>query len=420
MSKQTDNKHLGKILTWIYYNGFTILIRVIALPPYWTPTAKGILRQACFECGLIQVSESDQLILCTEPEAVLLLNQHLGLELRQSEVVVVCDIGGSCTQLSAFKSLSGSKSIPFGPNGTVQNGSATIDETLIDDLKNRVGINVFREWCCKMPKFLSRVNSKFETLKKTFSEDLEYLNGSIRIPVCENEDVELFTHKQVQELFQDYTSTLMISINEYLQELERLNNHAHVKFIAVGGFAQSAYLLGMLQDLFQDRNISLIVQNPGAAIMQGAAILGSYQSLIRKRVYRYSYGTQFSKLFDPKTDDVNAYRWGQPPTEYIASFLPFTTAGKPIPEDQVFEQVVCPANDHQTEFPFGLYYSLDQSSNMSNCSELITITVAIPPAYRSLGKANRFRILMNFHLTEIKFSVIHLQSGQQHDSVVIL
>ena len=126
------------------------------------------------------------------------------------------------------------------------------------------------------------------------------------------------------------------------------------------------------------------------------------------------------KIFDPKIDDPTAYRWGSPPNEFIAAFLPFTKAGTPIPSEKVFEQIVCPANDHQTEFPFGLYYSMLSCPVLADCIELVTLTVAIPDTYRHLGRENRFRILMVFGITEIKFSVVHTQSGETHESVVVL
>ena len=179
-------------------------------------------------------------------------------------------------------------------------------------------------------------------------------------------------------------------------------------------------LTKMLGDIVGEDKTVILPKNPVTVVLEGLLSLGISPKRITDRVSRFSYGTQFSKIFDPKVDDPKAYRWGLPPNQFIASFLPFTTAGKPISPDKVFEQVVCPANDHQSEFPFGLYYSMESNPKLSACTELITLTVAIPESWRHLGRENRFRILMCFGITEIKFSVIHTQSNQTHESIVTL
>ena len=198
-------------------------------------------------------------------------------------------------------------------------------------------------------------------------------------------------------------------------------SEASMKVIVVGGHARSNALTKKLLSLLEGGADNFIVpRQPSNAILQGLTYLAITPDAIRDRSHRISYGTQFSKLYDPKTDDANAYKWGSPPNQFIASFLPFTKAGISTPPDKVFEQIVCPANDHQTEFPFGLYYSLLSNPKLKECVELVTLTVAIPLGYRELGRENRFRILMEFGVTEVKFSVVHTQSGEVHESVVVL
>lgn len=206
------------------------------------------------------------------------------------------------------------------------------------------------------------------------------------------------------------------------KHMEKYGGKPNMKFISVGGFSKSQHFskkMGEKMALLGYESV-LFPREPSRAILDGMTMLATKPYGIRDRASRFSYGTQFSKIFDAKTDDPTAYRWGSPPNQFIASFLPFTQAGKYIPPDRVFEQIVCPANDHQTEFPFGLYYSMEQNPKLSACTELITLTVAIPEAYRHLGRENRFRILMTFGITEIKFSVIHTQSSERHETIVVL
>jgi hypothetical protein len=193
-----------------------------------------------------------------------------------------------------------------------------------------------------------------------------------------------------------------------------------MSLVVVGGFAKSGLLIKSLTKALGDERSIILPKDPSKSVLEGLSSLGLRPNRILDRVSRFSYGTQFSKIFDPAVDDPKAYRWGQAPNQFIASFLPFTTAGKPISPDKVFEQIVCPANDHQSEFPFGLYYSMESNPKLSACTELITLTVAIPENWRHLGRENRFRILMCFGITEIKFSVIHTQSSESHESIVTL
>jgi hypothetical protein len=231
-------------------------------------------------------------------------------------------------------------------------------------------------------------------------------------------NIELVRQIDVAEVMEYYTTMILNSIESYILTIISKYPKQRIKMYPFGGIARSTYLIEQIKSLLDNYNVQIIVNEPSFTIIRGATTLGLNQQLIRDRVYQYSYGTQFSKPYDPKVDDPQAHRWGTPPNEYIAAFLPFTSPGEVITEDQVFEQLVCPANDEQTAFPFGLYYSLGSATLISRCFELTTIVVGIPPAYQNLGKENRFKILMNFRLTEIKFTVIHMQSGEIHETLV--
>ena len=209
-------------------------------------------------------------------------------------------------------------------------------------------------------------------------------------------------------------------LNSIYSSMNQSSLPYNMKMVVAGGHARSHALTKGLVTLVSKPENLILPRQPSKSILHGLVYLSITPNAIRERASRFSYGTQFSKLYDPKTDDPTAYKWGSHPNQFIASFLPFTKAGTPIPSEKVFEQIVCPANDHQTEFPFGLYYSYLPSPKLKECVELVTLTVAIPEGYRYLGKENRFRILMEFGVTEIKFSVVHTQSGEIHESVVVL
>jgi hypothetical protein len=362
---------------------------------------------------MIDYPSSDQLILLHDSESSFIYHQHHGLRFQDSSIVTVCDFGCLQTTLCSFR-VSNSNPIPFGPNGKIDLGSSSLEPIIVDSLIERYG-SVMDAWFQTMPKLLQRILQKSNQFKQCYHLSSSATSLSMRL---QGQDIQVLSMAELDDWFREYEK-IVYAIEKYLQRIMILSGKQRIIFIVSGGFGRSEYLLGCLRRHFGTQ-IQILTDEPHLSVLKGACILGLNQSMIRQRVYRYSYGTQFSKLFDPRTDNPKAYRWGSKPNEYIASYLPFTIAGCPIPVDQQFEQIVCPANDTQTEFPFGLYYALDQSQDIDAARELITITVSIPEEYRSMGRRNRFRILMNFQLTEIKFSVIHVPSGETHNSIVVL
>jgi hypothetical protein len=369
-----------------------------------------LIRQACFECGMIDFLSSDHLILLHDAEASIL---HHNGSFHHQDIVTVCDFGCTETTVCSFRVV-GSTIIPFGPHGKIDIGSISLENIILEDIYIQYGTQLV-EWSQKMPKLQSRILEKIKSSKQSYSP-IHQKDCVIKVL---GQDMILSSHSEIKQWFAEY-ERIVYPLEKYLERVSKQSLGHSNSLVFTGGIFQSKYISEYLSEYFENQKIRVIAKDANMSTMNGAAYLGLHQSMIRQRVYRYSYGTQFSKLFDPATDNPNVYRWGTTPNQYIASYLPFTVANTPIPPDQVFEQIVCPANDTQTEFPFGLYYAVDQSNRIENAKELITITVSIPPQYRHMGRRNRFRVLMNFKITEIKFSVIHVPSGEKHDSVVVL
>ncbi|KAJ3301384.1 hypothetical protein HDV03_000986 [Kappamyces sp. JEL0829] len=387
---------------------------IVSVPARWNHQQRSLIRMACFESGITDVASSDTLILVYEDDAALMSLRASGeVDLQAGDLVTLCDCGGERTTMTTFRVLPGGHSyLPMGKPTIVECGSESIDQELLARFQSHIGNEVFDDWVKQVPLLATRIFSQFKVLKQFFSLKKQP-ESSKKIRVLNN-DVVLFTTSEAREIMNDVVDLILQGIDDHLKPFE---SHK-MKVVVVGGFARNHFFSRRLVDSYGA--LLTIPREPSKAVLDGMQLLGTKPNAIRDRVSRFSYGTQFSKIFDARTDDPTAYRWGQPPNQFIAAFLPFTQAGKYIPPDKVFEQIVCPANDHQTEFPFGLYYSMEQNPKLAGCTELITLTVAIPPAWRHLGRENRFRILMRFGITEIKFSVIHTQSNETHESVVVL
>jgi hypothetical protein len=321
----------------------------------------------------------------------------------------VCDFGYSESTLSTYQYYSENDYIKYGPNGRISIGSGSLENKLIPCFLRRYYEQK------DQPRLMERLYEKINQAKYSFGKQNQELQGTLNI---KRKKETLYTKSDICDWFQEY-SRILYSIDQFMKKTIK-NSKETLTLVCYGGICRSMFIQNLIKEYFQSTIVKVIIHDPYKAIVKGASFLGAEKQRIEHRIYRYSYGTQFSKPFDPEKDDPNVFRWGKKPNQFIASYLPFTIPHQPIPKDKLYEQMVCPANDQQYEFPFGLYYSKDESNNMQFCRELIKIIVEVPEGYRHLGRQNRFRILMNFQLTEIQFSVLHLQSGKQHDSIVVL
>jgi molecular chaperone DnaK (HSP70) len=143
---------------------------ILGVPASWTHEQRSLMRQACFEAGIVHIASSDTLILLMEPEAALIGLQESGeLDLNVGEFVTVLDCGGDRTTVSTFKILPGPAYMPQGKVKVIDVGSETIDEELFGRFLAHVGAGVFEEWVQQVPQLVSRILSQFKVLKQYFS-----------------------------------------------------------------------------------------------------------------------------------------------------------------------------------------------------------------------------------------------------------
>lgn len=156
---------------------------IFGVAPYWTHEHKSVVRQACFECGMIEIPSCDTLVLCVEPEAALMSMRERGeLVLKVGDKVTVCDSGGTRTVLTTFKVVPGPSYCMLGKPKILGVGSEKIDKELFKRFKHRIGSEVFDEWIKQLPQLASRIFTQLRVMKLFFtSKKLTEQSKKIRI-----------------------------------------------------------------------------------------------------------------------------------------------------------------------------------------------------------------------------------------------
>ena len=282
---------------------------------------------------LIKTIESPRLILCSNVEATLIDYQskentqsyngfhiaHIDFDSRFTTVV--------CTQV--FKNLKQKVIL----SEKFEFGYRMIDFILLQQFMDKHSSD-FARWEREIPNFNLNLQQKIDQMKAEYNENY-FKHTFVKVLIGDRPTVVLFFTADQAKL----------AINKYMESIKRRLDDCSER-IAIGTEDESLAIF-LQGDVLNCNNLKILDLLPSNsklilaqdAVLNGLAHLGQNQNLIQSRVCRYSYGTQYSKLFDPKTDDPNQFKWGIAPNQYVAAYLPFTTAGKQIPPHQVFEQL---------------------------------------------------------------------------------
>ena len=303
----------------------------MAIPLKCKDSLKRTLRTAFFKAQLIKTIDSHRLILCPSPEAQLLdyqkkvptlnlngiLTVHINFDTRFTSIVGT----------TIFKNLK-QKIIM---NDRIENGSNMVNDMIISEFKSKHSL-LYDEWERNIPNFCLNLSQRMEQLKSDYSQELTQ-DCFIKVLIDEKPTtIQLYSAERGRLAMQKYHDTVYEFLEDCFENLALIapNDHLHLFMSGYNSFPLTRII---------PESVKIKMIDCTDSTLNGCCILGLDQSLIQNRVCRYSYGTQYSKLFDPEKDDPNQFKWGIEPNQYIAAYLPFTTAGKPIPSNQIFEQM---------------------------------------------------------------------------------
>ena len=417
----------------------------LTIPAIWTNEAKGLMRQAAIDAGLIgtESNESKRLNLVLEPEAAAVYCQTHG---RNNEVTrllpgdrfMVVDCGGGTLDITThcvtddhgLDALSEASGGPY--------GSMYVDREFRRLLEQKLGSEAMHVLSSQFPMAELKMLEEWERIKCGFSGQKDFRDRvSIHNPFYgylqknhpkemealaseqEGDDyVIFFNHDLMTKLFDDVLNGILDAVQK---QLKTLNGDCDYIFL-VGGFSESRYLQSRLNELFdtlKSRTRLVIPNDPSRAILGGAVAYGLNPSLIRTRRSRYTYGVGCSYPFDETLDKGKSHYFNDENVKYCSGrFGIHVRRGEAVPVDQETSIEFSPCHRTDTFAEFQAYRSRSANPRYDNEDGVVPlgkkVRVSLP-----MGKTNHERRViatMKFGGTEVSIVLLQPTTGEKSEA----
>ncbi|KAK4154993.1 hypothetical protein C8A00DRAFT_13902 [Chaetomidium leptoderma] len=380
----------------VNYSKFHI---VITLPAIWPDYARGRMREAVGQAGMLgeRVAGETTLSFISEPEAAALatlsdMEDRRDIEAGDSFVVVDC--GGGTVDLISYEVISTGPMVVRecvkGQGGLC--GAVFVDEAFLKVLKQKFGGKAWdkmkAQTRCRLvhddwehgikPTFNGQkqtwvINMPFECI------DLKAIKAGFTLPKI------TLTADDIRGAFDPTVEKIRAMVDEQVAAV-KLKKEAGPKYvIMVGGFGRCKYLFTSLKEHFED-GIEVLQSRgsgPWTAICRGAVIhaaniqgLPTFSVDIQARVARAKYGVPCNVEWCPETHDPRDKAWDEDCQEWDA-------------RDQM-EWFLKIGDDMSTNkpvrFPFWSMYAAEEATT-TRLSETI-YTSANSPSPKRLGDNN--------------------------------
>ncbi|KAI9022755.1 hypothetical protein CLU79DRAFT_142414 [Phycomyces nitens] len=282
----------------------------LTVPAMWSDKAKGTMREAAIQAGLIQPSDHrDRLMLISEPEAAALYCEKRceQFNLKHKDRFMICDAGGGTVDLIVFEiDERGGRRLRECIKGHGQScGSVFLDRRMRKLLKKKFKENLSTiptsAFDIMMDSFVDLIKPQFDGFEDQFLS----LPASINIGSINNSSIGLeegmlciSAAELKQEVFNPVIDEILSLVGNQLQRAGSLK-----AIFLVGGFGSSNYLFKRIQDEF-GRAVPLIAVPPRCelAVVRGAVYFGMNPTVVASRVSRYWYGIDATMPFDDTVD----------------------------------------------------------------------------------------------------------------------
>ena len=390
---------------------------VVTVPAIWRDVAKGMMRAAAYEAGMISDAQSDKLLLCLEPEAACMACEMQqrpegngaadglgGCVLKNDDKFMVLDCGGGTVDITMHQV---ERRQPLRvveicqPSGGPW-GSTKVDEEFERFVEKLIGEDNWRRF--KPSSAWLDLMKDWEESKLAFNpadyQDVNAMRVRINLSALNADDVlggqtlqecvnrynqsegGNLTLKRGTTLFMpsvQVTSFFTQIINKIVHQVKELIEETPVKYIyLVGGFAESAILQERVKCVESSGGPRVIIpMRPQLMVVKGAVIFGMQKgSAIQSRIARYTYGFETLLRYDA-TDPEHVRRGFKEytklgvTTKYVKDtdkFMPLVKQGTRIRvSEEHIERGYSPAQDNQTQVTFQLYVST--SSTATFCDD---------------------------------------------------
>jgi len=343
------------------------------------------MRKAAVEAGIIDHSNSANLLLCLEPEGASIqcredAEETIKVQMTKGNVVLVLDCGGGTVDITVHKlncdpteNFLCEEILPS--SGGCEWGSKYVDKYFEEFLKEFFGNDLFDVY---IKNAIARLEilKHFEMLKRKFNpgqEDrsrlqLSYLSEDLT-PNKLTELIEKHNKKHQAEFHLkqrgascvDLPPALMISFFQPLFEnikskVESLLEQAETKvgykakfIFMVGGFSESPFLKTEIKKKFETNNLQVLVpRRPQVSVIRGACMYGLNPRSISSRIAKKTYGINTLTTFDPERhpEEKKVIIEGEDFCEDV--FDIFVKKNESVSIDEIHTKTYCPVRSRQT------------------------------------------------------------------------
>ncbi|KAI8817205.1 uncharacterized protein EV422DRAFT_509232 [Fimicolochytrium jonesii] len=320
----------------------------LTVPAIWSEHAKHTMRRAAARAGLISPGEVNmpRLSVVLEPEAAAIycFKKVKEAPMRPGETAIVVDAGGGTVDIVAYRFQSGidasQKMVEVAPGTGGLCGSTFIDEVFLDWLGSKVGKMALAD------------------LKR--EKGVDYLQDGVS-------DNVYITLADMQSFFDPIVEQVLQLIEK---QLDKCPNKRSDKLFGVGGFMASPYLQKKIKERISDKcGIIIFPRDPGAAVVQGAALHGLNPHAIQARFSRFTYAfkhnlekhqflTKYPRGPEPTSADVFLHEEKGVP--YLHVYHPKMTANQLVEVQDFYSTKVYPLYSWQTSLTLQLVATAEE------------------------------------------------------------
>ncbi|KAJ5970405.1 uncharacterized protein N7479_000323 [Penicillium vulpinum] len=264
------------------------------IPAIWSKETQVLMREAIHRAGFGS-SPLHQIFTTTEPEAAALaVFDDRSFNLQCHDGALICDCGGGTVDTTTYYVTDVYPKTSFEPITTAMGakcGVIAIDSRFYELLSRRLD-GAFNHLPMSQIQPGSLAMNKFEDIKRASNGEvaqswgfdlnldfpethLAFSNERTRRIVLQVQDVRGLYEPVLSKIYALILSQIIAAKEECARDVINVSpDYSYFKFVLVGGFSASPYLQGRIQHaLNRIGNISVLVpQNPGQAIVHGAAL----------------------------------------------------------------------------------------------------------------------------------------------------
>lgn len=185
------------------------------------------------------------------------------------------------------------------------------------------------------------------------------------------------------------------SVTSLVQLIQEIIAQEHVKkisdIIMVGGYSQSRIISKTIKDLFEHKNVNVIIPNdPDLAVLQGAVMYRYWPEVVRTRRSPYTYGTRLLRLWLEGDDESKKIRRGKSKEIFCGDhFEKFVSLNDEFETGQTETLKVYPVEAETTEMAIDVYTSNKfdpRYTTDTGCEKLGRLVVHVPDTTKGLDR----------------------------------